>query len=106
MPASNFKIDRGGDFVISFDIQDENGAPIDLTGYVASSVFKKHETSMSSWSFNAVANSSGIHLSVNNSVTSTVPEGYYRWDVRVTSPAGDDSYPLWGKVKIGPNVTP
>lgn len=106
MPAINFKIDKGGDYITSFDIQDENGTPIDLTGYTVTSLIKKHETSVSSWSFNAIANSTGIHLSVNNSITSTIPEGYYRWDVKVTSLTGDDSYPLWGKVKIGPNVTP
>ena len=106
MPAVHLSIDKGGDYVNSFDVVGEDGLSIDLTGFACSSVVKKHESSAASWPFTAVANSSGIHLSMNEATTSSIPEGYYRYDVKLSSPDGATSYPIWGKVRVGPNVTP
>jgi 3-dehydroquinate synthase class II len=100
------EIDRGEDFSMSFDVvDDDNGLPIDLSGFTISSTIRKHETSVANWPFSTSANSSGIYLSMTAAITSTIPEGYYAFDVRVTDTDGKSSYPIRGKLKVNQTVT-
>lgn len=102
----NLVIDQGTTFVTTFDVNDDAGLPIDLTGYTASAQIRKHYTSSNAVSFTVTANSSGVVvLSLSSNATNNMTAGRYVYDVELVSPANNVSRIVEGIVTLTPQVT-
>lgn len=102
----NLVIDQGTTFTTSFDVDDDAGNPIDLTGYTGYSQIRKHYTSSNAVSFTVTANSAGVVvLSMNSNTTSTINAGRYVYDVELVSPQNTTSRIVEGIVTVTPQVT-
>lgn len=79
-------MDQGTTFSTDLNLKDDNGDPINLTGYYANSVMKKWYTSSNSFVFAASidVNNGIITLSMNAATTSSITPGRYVYDVDVT----------------------
>lgn len=105
---ANLSIDQGTDFITSLNVTDDNGGPMDLTGYSGMSQFRKHYSSVTFYSFSvAVSNSVNgeISLSLTANTTNAIPAGRYVYDCEITSPEGKTSRLVEGIVTINPQVT-
>jgi len=85
--VSNIVIDVGSDFNQTFYLETTSNAPLNLTGYTATSKMKKHSSSMTtaasfSVSFPNPTNGS-LMLSLGSSITSGLKPGRYCYDVLV-----------------------
>jgi hypothetical protein len=104
---ANITIDQGTTFSTSISLTDENGDPIDLTGFTGRSQLRKHYTSSNSQSFTVSLNSSegtvGLTLTANQ--TSNLVPGRYVYDVEVVSAANVVSRIVEGIVTVTPEVT-
>jgi hypothetical protein len=83
----NLVIPQGTDFNTSFLVEEFNGLPIDFTGYTAVCDIKKHPSSSTkvgmAVSFpNAVYGE--VKVSLGSTLTTTLKEGRYRYDVLIT----------------------
>lgn len=114
-PATfNLTIVKGADFSFTFDI-DVSGTILNLTGYTVRSEIRKENKKSStpvietfSTAITAGAGTgynSDITLSLTDTKTAAIvsPEGYY--DVLLTSPSGEDTYYLRGKITFLDSVT-
>jgi hypothetical protein len=83
----NLVIDQGTDFSTSIDLTNDDGTPTDLTNYTGEAKIKKHYTSSTSYAFavSIDALQGKITLSANNTVTSSIPNGRYVYDLELTN---------------------
>lgn len=88
VPVVNIVIEKNSDFQTVYKLR-KDGALIDLTGYTFSSKMKKSYSSNTSYQFSIEAQSpltSGIiKIGMASSITSTIPEGRYFYDILITS---------------------
>jgi hypothetical protein len=105
----NLTIEQGADFEVEFTItNDDNETPLNLTGYTGSSVLRKHYGASSSKAFtvtipNAIAGI--LKLSMSRTITSTLKEGRYVYDVMITSANDLRTRVVQGSVLVTPGVT-
>ena len=82
---SNIVIDVGADFNQTFNLEGNNNAPLDLTGYTGASIMKKHPASLSDTATFAVSfpsRSSGqVKISLGSTITHNLKPGRYSYDV-------------------------
>jgi hypothetical protein len=104
---ANIIIDQGTTFSTIINLTDDNGDPIDLTGYSADSEMRKHYTSSNSTSFAvSLGGVDGtVTLSLTPAQTSNLTPGRYVYDVEVTSGANVVSRIVEGIVTVTPEVT-
>lgn len=104
---ANLVIDQGADFVTTINVTDDEGDPVDLTGYSGASQFRKHYTSITAYSFIVAANTSNgmVTLSMNAETSNTIPAGRYVYDCELTDQNGKKSRLVEGIVTITPQVT-
>ena len=104
----NLTIEQGVDFEITITVRNQNNTPLNLLSYTAASKLRKHYTSTSFYPFTVtfVDRINGrIALSMNNALTSTIPEGRYVYDVILTSPNSLKSRVLQGTVMVSAGVS-
>jgi hypothetical protein len=104
----NLTIEQGVDFEITITVRNKNNSPLNLLGYEANSKLKKHYTSTSSYAFTVtfVDRINGrIALSMTDTLTSTIPEGRYVYDVILTSPNTLKSRVVQGMVMVSAGVS-
>ena len=104
---ANIIIDQGTTFSTIINLTDDNGDPIDLTGYTGDSEMRKHYTSSNSQSFsvNLGGTSGTVTLSLTASQTANLTPGRYVYDVEVTSGSNVVSRIVEGIVTVTPEVT-
>lgn len=104
---ANIIIDQGTTFSTIINLTDDNGDPIDLTGYSGDSEMRKHYTSSNSQSFSiSLGGTSGtVTLSLTASQTANLTPGRYVYDVEVTSASNVVSRIVEGIVTVTPEVT-
>jgi hypothetical protein len=104
---ANIIIDQGTTFSTDIYLTDDNGDPIDLTGYTGASKIRKHYTSSNSQSFSVSLNTTYgyVTLSLSASNTSNLTAGRYLYDVEVTSSSNVVSRIVEGIVTVTPQVT-
>ena len=104
---ANIVIDQGTTFSTVVTMADEDGNPIDLTGYTGASKIKKHYTSSNSHIFTVTlsGNTGEITLSLTSVQTANITAGRYLYDVEVTSGANVVSRVVEGIVTVTPQVT-
>lgn len=104
---ANIIIDQGTDFTTTLNVTDTDGNPVDLTGYTGAAQIRKHYSSATSFDFEvATGNTSGeVVLSMNASVSNTIPYGRFVYDCELTDSSGSISRIVEGMVTISPQVT-
>ena len=82
---SNIVIDAGADFDQTFNLESSSNAPLDLSGYSATSKLKKHPASLNdkaSFSVSFPNRTLGqLKISLGSSITSALKAGRYSYDV-------------------------
>ena len=82
---SNIVIDAGADFDQTFNLESSSNAPLDLTGYSATSKLKKPPASLNdkaSFSVSFPNRTLGqLKVSLGSSITSALKAGRYSYDV-------------------------
>jgi DUF4097 and DUF4098 domain-containing protein YvlB len=104
---ANIQIDQGTTYSTNIDVTDDNGDPVDLTGYSGAAQLRKHYTSTNAHSFTvAIANASGVvTLSMTANVTANIAAGRYVYDCELTDGDGTVSRLIEGIVTVTPQVT-
>jgi len=105
---SNLFIDQGSDFSAIVTVNNQDGTPINLTGFTVKSQFRKSYQSSVAVNFtvsiyNAVQGKIRLQLPANTS--SGVAAGRYLYDVEITSPTSERKRALEGVVVITPEIT-
>ena len=82
---SNIVIDAGADFEQVFNLESSSNAPLDLTGFTATSKIKKHPASLNdkaSFSVSFPNRTQGqLKIALGSSITSALKAGRYSYDV-------------------------
>jgi hypothetical protein len=103
---ANIVIDQGSDFSTEISVTDDNGDPVNLTGYSAAAQMRKHYTSATAISFVATIDVAGaVALSMNAATSSNVTAGRYVYDCEITSSSNVVSRLVEGIVTVTPQVT-
>lgn len=104
---ANITVDQGTTFSTTISLTDDDGNPIDLTGYTGRSQMRKHFTSSNSQSFTvSLSNNAGtVTLGLTATQTSNLTPGRYVYDVEVVSGANVISRIVEGIVTVTPEVT-
>ncbi len=82
---SNIVIDAGADFDQIFNLENVANAPLDLTGYTATSKLKKHPASLNNTATFVVSfpnrTQGQIKISLGSTLTSAIKAGRYSYDI-------------------------
>ena len=82
---SNIVIDAGADFDQTFNLESSANAPLDLSGYTATSKLKKHPASLNdkaSFTVSFPNRTQGqLRISLGSTITSILKAGRYSYDV-------------------------
>lgn len=104
---ANLVIDQGSTYIVEISLTDQNGDPLDLTGYTANSQIRKwYSSSNPAASFSATINiPSTIVLSLTANQTSSLVAGRYVYDVEAAAANNAVSRIVEGIVTVTPQVT-
>jgi hypothetical protein len=104
---ANIIVDQGTTFSTDIYLTDDNGNPVDLTGYTGASKMRKHYTSSNAQSFSVSLHPTDgyVTLSLSANVTDNLTPGRYVYDVEVTSSSNVVSRIVEGIVTVTPQVT-
>lgn len=104
---AHITIDQGATYSTSIDVTDDNGDPVDLTGYTGVAQMRKHYTSSNSHSFtvDVLSGSGTVTLSMNATTTANITAGRYVYDCELTDGSGTVSRLVEGIVTVTPQVT-
>jgi hypothetical protein len=103
----NLTIEQGTDFEVTFTVRNKDSSPLNLLDYDVLSYLKKHYASTTHKQFNVsfLDRANGrISLSLSDTVTSTLKEGRYVYDVVLVSPNDKRSRVIQGMVTVSPGV--
>jgi len=107
----NIKCPQGATFDRTFTIS-IGGSPMNLTGYTAA--MQVRETYDSTSTLLSLTSGTGITLGgtagtiavlVSSTATAAIPEGFYSYDLEITSGGGVTDRLLQGKFVVTPEVT-
>jgi hypothetical protein len=104
---ANLVIDQGTTYSTDINLTDENGDPLNLSGYSANSQIRKHYTSSNSVVFSTTINATAgvITLALSANQTSNIVSGRYVYDIELTDVSNSVSRIVEGIVTITPQVT-
>jgi|LWDU01.1.fsa_nt_gi hypothetical protein len=106
MSISNITINQGTDYSLTVTIADDNGDPLDLTGYTLAAQIRKTYTSSTSTPFTVTTGAAGvITLSLSNETSAGLPAGQYVYDLVTTDTADINVRVIEGGVTVSPGVT-
>jgi hypothetical protein len=106
--VSNLFIDQGSDFSVIVTLKNQDGTPINLTGYTLASQFRKSYQSSAYTPFaTSIENAAlgKIKLALLGATSSGVKAGRYLYDVETTSGSGIRKRALEGIVVLSPEIT-
>ena len=87
--VSNIVIDQGADFNQTYNLENSANAPLDLTGYTATSVLKKHPQSLldtATFTCSFPNRTQGqLKISLGSSITPNLKPGRYSYDILLNS---------------------
>lgn len=104
----NLTLEQGVDYDVTFTVRNKNKTPLNLFGYNAESLVRKHYSASSTYPFTItfVNRANGIiNLSMTDTQTSELAEGRYVYDVVLISPSGLKSRVAMGSLLVSPGVT-
>jgi hypothetical protein len=107
--VNNIIIDAGEDFSQELTLEDSLDSVVNLTGYGASSYIRKHPESsnvVAGFGISIFNPTQGqLRLSLASTVTATIPEGRYVYDILVTTGAGLKNIVVEGMVTVRAGIT-
>jgi hypothetical protein len=107
--VSNIVIDVGANFDQSFNLENSSNAPLDLTGYTASSILKKSAASLSTSASFVVSFPNRIQgqlrISLGSSITSGLKPGRYVYDVLLNDASSVKTRVVEGSAIVTAGVT-
>jgi len=101
-------IDQGSDFTAEFQLENDNGTLMNLTGFTVYSQFRKSYRSSTGYSFTTqVTNPTQgkLTLSLLGNASSAIKPGRYLYDVEVISSGGLKTRVVEGILTINPEIT-
>lgn len=101
---ANLSIDQGSTFEVDVNITDENGDPLDITGYTSAGQIRKSYASSNAVNFTTLLTSGNITLKLTANQTANITAGRYVYDVELTK-AGVVTRIIEGLVTVRPEVT-
>lgn len=104
----NLTIEQGADFQINLTVRNKDGSPLNLLGYTASSHLRKHYSSTTSYPFivTFIDRINGrISLEMSDTVTGTLTEGRYVYDIYIESTNGKKTKVVYGMAIVSPGVS-
>lgn len=103
---ANLLIDQGATFSTTITVTDDEGIPMNLSGYTGAAQIRKHYTSSNSVNFSvSISGSDGeVTLGLTANATSLITPGRYVYDCEITN-GGVVSRILEGIVTVTPEVT-
>lgn len=104
---SNLYIYQGTDYQIPLEFSDEGG-PIDLSDYTFISHIRKVYSTAKIAEFSFITTDAAIgkvEMKMDNSITKTLPEGKYQYDILIQHPTNEVLKVLEGLVFIMPSIT-
>lgn len=107
-PSLNLTIEQKVNFELTITVRNKDGSPLNLLSYTAVSKLRKHYTSTTSYpfTFTFVDRTNGrISLSMDSTLTSTIPEGRHVYDVVLVSPNGLKTRVIQGTAIVTPGVS-
>ena len=107
--VNNITINAGETFSQPLTILNSSGTAVNLTGYAASSMMRKHaesETKTADFTVGITSAADGlITLSLSSSTTAGIKEGRYVYDVLLTDTANLKSVVVEGMVLVRTGIT-
>jgi hypothetical protein len=106
--AVNLVIHKGTDFETEFNLTEDNGMPLDLTGYTGSAKIRKHPTAKKYNTFvvNFVDRLQGkVKISMGSSITPNLSPGRNCYDLFLTDRTGKIIKVVEGNVLVNNSVT-
>ena len=104
----NLTIDQDADFTQTLTVKDSTGTVVDLTGQTVTSKVRKTHLSTTSYSFTTAlvsATDGTCSITMTDTVTASLTEGRYVWDLTTTDSAGLVTRRIEGRVTVTPSVT-
>ena len=101
-------IDQGSDFSAVMELENDDSTPMNLSGFLVYSQFRKSYGSTVAYSFNAVvlnASQGTIKLSLSGILSSNIKPGRYLYDVEIISQTSVKTRVVEGIVTINPEIT-
>jgi len=103
---ANLTIDQGSDFSVTFNLTDENGVALDLTGYTGRAQMRKSPTSSTKKDFTVSVEVSGsITLSMTSEYTSGITATRYMYDAEIISSGNSVTRVVEGIATVTPEIT-
>ena len=104
---ANLLLDQGSTFSTTITLTDENGDPLDLTGYSGRAQIRKHSSSNTAYDFTVdLANTTGeVTLSMSANGTAAIPGGRYLYDVELIDHSNNVVRILEGIISVDPEIT-
>lgn len=106
---SNLYIDQGSDFTIILDLENDDGTPMDLTGFQAYSQFRKSYGSATAHAFEASilepVTDGKVKLRLSGVNSSLITPGRYLYDVEVISLPSSKTRVVEGILTINAEIT-
>lgn len=107
--VNNIVINSGANFSQQLTIFDSSDNPLNLTGYAASAAIRKHPTSSTKTADFTVGITSAIDglvtLSLNPTITSSIKEGRYVYDLLLISNANIKTIVVEGMVLVRTGIS-
>lgn len=106
---ANLVVDQGSTFSTTFNLTNDDGEPLDLTGFTAASQMRKWYTSLNATAtFLAEVNAAAgtITLTLNATQTDAIKSGRYVYDVELSDGnVNNNSRVVEGIVTVTPQAT-
>jgi hypothetical protein len=106
--AINFTLDKGTDFEEEFDLTEDDGSPLNLTGYIGSAKIRKYPTSpkYKPFTITFVNREQGrVKLSLSNTQTSGLQSGRNYYDLLLTDGIGKVRKVVEGNIIVNDSAT-
>lgn len=106
--AVNFNLDKGTDFEEEFNLYEDDGTPLDLTGYVGSAKIRKYPASpkYKPFTITFIDREEGrIKLSLTNTQTSGLESGRNYYDLLLTDGSGKIKKVVEGSIVVNDSAT-
>lgn len=101
-------IDQGSDFTVEIELENDDGSPMDLSGFQVYSQFRKSYQSVIGYTFETSildAPNGKISLTLLGVESSTIRPGRYLYDVEIINDDGRKTRVIEGIVTINPEIT-
>jgi hypothetical protein len=102
---ANINIDQGATFNTVISLTDDNGNPLNLTGYTGNASIRASYAAINSTSFSVALSNGQITLSLDANTTSSLKRSKYLYDVILTDSYNNITRVLEGTIYVDPAVT-